>query len=171
MQSYTRFACFITCVAISQNLSLIHAVDLQQTEYQGTLTTLNNRTINVSNISIAGRKNCVPVYAAPCNTDALLTCLSYNPKDKKVRLSLSMVKEIEIPYPYATWYYKPPNCRGKDNYLLIKIMWQDEKRPATHYLIEPKRRIGGRFKRNNTTTLSSIPFSGFKKCTINPMPR
>lgn len=171
MQLLIRFACFMTCISTSPILSKAPTNGLQQTKYHGTLTTLNNGTVDIIDISIAGKKNCIPVYAAPCNTDTLLTCLTYNPKDKKKRLSLSAVKEIEIPYPYATWYYRRPTCRGKENYLLIKIIWQDKQRSATHYLIEPKRRLNGLFHKKESSGLSSIPFSGFKKCTVNSMPR
>lgn len=171
MQPSTRFACFITGLSISLTLSKTPPIDLQQAQYQGTLTTLNNRTVNVLNLSVASKRNCIPVYKAPCDTDTLLTCLSYNPKNYKTRLSLSAVKEIEIPYPYATWVYRWPKCKGKDNYLLIKVVWKDEKRHATHYLIEPKRRLNGLFQKKESTAVSSIPFSGFKKCTVNPMPR
>lgn len=170
MQSSTRLACYIMCLSPAYIESKAPDKPLQS-DYQGTLTTLNNHEFPASHISIAGKKKCVPVYSAPCNADAVITCLSFNPKDKMLYLNLADVKEIEVPYPYATWEYKSPKCRGKDMYLLIKIIWNDAKRAATHYLIEPKRRMSAHIQKKAGTALSNIPFSGFRKLTVKRMPR
>lgn len=136
--------------------------------HQGTLTTLNNHVLQVTDISIAGKKKCIPVYRAPRNADAIITELAYNPKDCVTYLNLANIKEIEIPYPYATWNFRAHNCRGKNKFLLIHVIPHNPKEKSMYYLIEPKRRIYAHVQKNGSSFLNNFPFSGFKKCTFLP---
>ncbi|MEX0848901.1 MAG: hypothetical protein WD055_01630 [Candidatus Dependentiae bacterium] len=136
-------------------------------DYTGTLCTLRNREYPISHISIANKQQCVPVYRAPCNTNTIVTNLSYNPKDYIIHLNLAHIKEIEIPYPYATWVFKASWHRGKDKYLLIKVTWHDEKKAPQHFLIEPQRRLTARVKKKIRVADRKLPFRGFKKITID----
>ena len=171
MRSSIRLIYQILCILMPYITNTTSTKNAQQIDYQGVLTTLNQHDFPVSQVSIAGRKECIPVYTAPCNTNAIITCLAFNPEDTIAYLNLADIKEIEVPYPYATWIYKSPKCRGKKKYLLINVIWNDLQRTATHYLIEPKRRINSFIQRSTTKTISTIPFSGFKKCTIQAMSR
>lgn len=135
-----------------------------QKDYQGVLTTLRNHNYPIFLITIAGKKTCIPVFTAPDKTDTLLTRLNYNPKEQKKYIKLADIKEIEIPYPYATWHYKD-SC-GKQKYLLIKITWNIKNKKSMHFLIEPKRRLGGILEKKSGKAKTHIPFSGFKKCTV-----
>jgi len=170
MQPYIR----LICLSMYSIYSYIETAPLVKhiptPEYQGVLATLNNHTFPMTHISVA-KKKCFIVFQAPANTDTIVTSLSYDPTEREQHVRLADIKAIEVPYPYATWTYKTHNCRKKIKYLLINIVWNDTKRSATRYLIEPKRRLHGYLKKGDYNYLTSLPFSGFKTCTIQPMPK
>lgn len=171
MLSYLRPTCFILCILLSYIESTTSVKHLKIIDYQGTLTTLNNRDFHAKNILIGGRKRCIKVFRAPKNPNTIITRLVYDPKKYVSYINLCDVKQIEVPYPYATWTYNAHNCRGKDKYLLIKVNLHDEQCTGTYYLIEPKRRIRANLQKDGSNFLTDFPFSGFKKCTVEPTRR
>ncbi len=134
--------------------------------YQGTLTTLRDHEYPISNISINHKQHCIPVFRAPCNTNTIVTTLSYNPKSYVDYINLADIAAIEMPYPYAQWTYCSCNNKRKEKYVLIKVIWIDEKKTACHFLIQPRRRLTARVHKKIRSTDSQLPFRGFKKITI-----
>ncbi len=134
--------------------------------YKGTLTTLRNHEYPISNIAINHKQHCIPVFKAPCNTDTVVTTLSYNPKNHVDYINLADITTIEMPYPYAQWTYCSCNNKNNEKYILIKVVWIDEKKPACNFLIQPRRRLTARVHKKIRSTDSQLPFRGFKKITI-----
>ena len=138
----------------------------------GTITNLRGNVYPISYALIGSKQRCVRVYKGPCKTESIIPCLRYNPQEYEMHLDLTKVKEISMPYPYATWFYTPRGRhRGKKKYLLLHVAWFDETKAPTPFLVEKKRRISGIIKKESgssdcTISLSRIKTINFEKIKI-----
>lgn len=163
MKNSLQFYTIIILLALHK--PFLYSKTLNDKNFSGTLTTLKDRKINVSDISFAHHCKHLRLYAAPANTQALGIKLGYNPRKCSVNVHLKDVRSIEVPYPYGTWNFKScyPNKRS---YLLLRVEWNKKGRKASYYLVEPRRRITLYMEQDNRLSPAKIPFSGLKKLLI-----
>lgn len=142
-----------------------------QVTYNGNLITIQHHQYPITNILIDGKQTCIKVFKAPDDVHKIIPSLTYNPKEFPRYINLRDIKDIIIPYPYATWIYKNKTCgnKGKDRYLLIDVMWRNKKMKPTTFLVEPKKKLSGVFQKSSGT--SDMPFSGIRGITINKVQR
>jgi len=139
--------------------------------YNGTIVTMQHHQYPITNILIDGQQTCITVFKAPDDIHKIIPSLTYNPKEFPLYINLKDIKEIIIPYPYATWIYKNKTCgnKGKDRYLLIDVVWRNKKMKPTAFLVTPKKKLSGRLQKNST--VDDIPFSGIRNISINKIER
>lgn len=136
----------------------------------GSLTTLRGKTYPISYALIGGKQRCVRVYTGPCTPHSIIPKLNYDPRTYKELLDLTQVKEITIPYPYATWFYASRGKhRGKRKYLLFQVTWHDKERSTSTYLVEKRRRISGIIEKEGFATDCSLPLSCIKTIHFKEM--
>lgn len=130
-----------------------------------TITTLRGKTFSLRSISCARESDALTVYTAPNNTKKIVSLLDYNPKPTARTLSLTDIAYINIPYPYAVWYYnRHTGLRKHDKYLLIEVTLQtDPHATPFNYLIRHKLRIHGLQGTAESETQSSFALRAIKK--------
>jgi len=147
-----------------------YSIKKKELNVRGALTTLRGSTYPISYALIGGKQRCVRVYTGPCTPHSIIPKLTYDPRTYKEHLDLTKVKEITIPYPYATWFYASRGKhRGKRKYLLFQVTWHDKEKPISTYLVEKKRRISGIIEKEGRATDCALPLSCIKTIQFEQM--
>jgi len=149
--------------------STVEGRGIQKVNFYGTLTTHQNKILQIDNISVADIYKQIPVYEKPSpETVKAKNSLETNPNIIIFSLDLSEIGEIQIPFPDTTWTYQE-NGR-KVEYLEIVVISNDTNKTKREYLIEKNRIFYCREKNNAGPTeiklqpaaIKSLKILGFK---------
>ncbi len=132
---------------------------------RATVTTLRGRTFTMRALSSAHASDALTVFTAPSNTKKIVSLLDYNPRPTARNLALADIAQINIPYPYAVWYYnRNTGLRKHDKYLLIEVTLRSDPQAApVNYLVRHKVRIHGIRGTSGTENAGSIALRAIKK--------
>lgn len=120
----------------------------QSVNFYGTLTTHQDKTINVENLSVARLYKQIPVYEMQTPVSAKTTAnkssniLSNDPKNGIITyLDLSETSEISAPQPDIIWTHQKDGNIRKAEYIEIVITSRDASHTKTSYLIDTRRKL------------------------------
>lgn len=112
----------------------------QEINFYGTVTTRQEKTFKVENISIAGLFKQIPLYESPAKTEDTSHFLKSDPK-RGIITRIDLVEICNIKPGTTIWTYQKGKGYRKVEYIEIIVTSNDQQKTQNTYLIELTRKI------------------------------
>lgn len=146
-------ATFVLCVQFSSQNSSTIGKEKPTTNVYGILTDSENQSINVQNITVAGRFNDIAVYKKPSDPTT-------NPDINKTLVDLCALSEIRVAAPKIVEF-------NKRKYIEITLISNNAHPTQNNYIIEYSKKLfcdyGSLEKELNFTAIRRLQIQGCKK--------
>jgi hypothetical protein len=132
----------------------------------GTVTTVQDKSFPVENISIARLFQNIPVYEVPTQSEPQE--LTSDPRKGIVsKLDLSEIARISVPAPHKFWMYKTRKGLRNIKFILINVISKDPQQTERSYIIETNRNLMCDEKNDAGPIEKIVPLPALKTLTID----
>ena len=134
MQKYTTIILSIASIVLLANWgSSEQSTDgplKNKLNFAGKLTTQQDESYPVENISLGRIFKQIPMYELPKKLNQKTKQLSVNPQKDLVitKIDLSEVSELRIPHPDTIWFYQKKKGHRKNEYIEMVVISNDTKK-------------------------------------------